>query len=303
MLKLTPWLAACLIACAAVAHADDDDDDAKRALKLSGSTGLTGFRNMVDARTPGTLSFRGGLRYLVNVVDNDFRGALNATRKQRRHDITLYAGGSLLGLIDVAAKIPFVFDRQKTSINGLPDPRDDNDKGWGDVDLAGKISLELGPFDVAAYALGRLPTGEPEVRDLAELEYGVAASFTIFNHHLAAHGNLAGLQVEKGLTALRYRVGVSFVILDFDTLLLRVYGYGNGIEFEGRADSDIDLDFGAQAILFGFLSVELGTSVRLLDANFLDDSAKKALRGQGIFDRHFEDDGTWAIEFGVGIVF
>lgn len=302
MLKVKTLLAGGLLLCAAYAHADDDAD-AKRALKLSGNIGLTGFQDMVDARTPEKLSIRGGLRYRVDVLENDFRGAIDATRKAERHELSLYAGGSLLGMIDVAARFPFLVTRDKTNRFGLPDLPSDRDHGWGDLDLAAKVSLSLGLVDAAVFAKGRIPSGEPEVRDLGEFEYGLAASLTLFNHHLAGHANVSGLQVEEGLSALRFRVGASFVVLDFEDLLVRVYGYGDGIEYEGRATTDFDLDFGAQAILFGFVSVELGTTVRIVDGGYLDDSVRDALRGQGITDRHFDDDGTWALELGVGIVF
>ena len=109
---------------------------------------------------------------------------------------------------------------------------------------------------------------------------------------------------EEGLSALIFRAGASFVVWSDDFLLLRVYGYGDGIEYEGRADFDLDIEFGAQAILFGFLTAEVGTSLRLKDAGFLDSSAKAALRdGLGVFDRHFEDDGTWQVHLALGVVF
>ncbi|MEZ6188470.1 MAG: hypothetical protein R3F62_26145 [Planctomycetota bacterium] len=302
MLNAKNWIALALVASAACAWADDDDD-AKRALKLSGSLGLTGFRDMVDARTPGVLSVRGGLRYHVDVTDQDFKGAIDATRKAQRHELSLYAGGSLLGMIDVAGRVPYLITREETNRFGLPDLSADDDYGWGDVDLAAKVSLSLGLIDAAVFATGRIPSGEPAVRDLGQFEYGLAASLTLFNHHFAAHGNVSGLQVEEGLSALRYRVGASFVLLDFDALLLRVYAYGDGIEYEGRANSDIDVDFGVQAILFEFVSVELGTTLRVIDGNFLDKDTRRQLIQQGITDRHFDDDGTWAVELGVGIVF
>ena len=139
---------------------------------------------------------------------------------------------------------------------------------------------------------------------MAELEYGAAGTFTLLNEHLGLHANLAGLQREEGLTALRYRLGVSFVAWSDAFMLLRLYAYGDAIEFEGSAQSDMDLEVGAQALLAEFLTLELGVSLRLLDAGFIDDTLKRELRNQqGVFDRHFDDDGTWSVQLGVGFLF
>jgi len=297
-----------LAALAAPVLADDEDDGgggggAAEAIKLAGTIGLTGFRDMVDARVPDGLSIRGGIRYDLLVVDQDFSGAVRATRKADRHEFTLYGGASLLGLIDAAARIPYLYTDDEINRRGLVDRDADEDIGWGDFDLAAKVALEVGPLDVAPFVFGRFPTGEPDVRDLAEFHYGAAATFSFFGDFIAAHANLAGVQIEEGLSAFRYRFGVSLVGVATSALLVRVYGYLDGVEFEGRADSDIDLELGAQAILFELITVEVGASTRLLDSGFLDDSAKEALAGQNVFDRHFDDDGTWQLQVGVGVVF
>ena len=114
---------------------------------------------------------------------------------------------------------------------------------------------------------------------------------------------MSGFNREKGLAAVRFRLGAAFVVWADKLLTLRIYGYGDGIEYEGRAQTDIDVEFGAQAILFQFLTVELGGSIRLLDSNFLDDSAKAALRQRNVFDRHFDDEGTWQMHLSFGVVF
>jgi hypothetical protein len=286
---------------------DDDKSDSapSRAINFPGTLGLGGMQDMVDARTPEDfIALRAGVRYSVLVEEQSFDGALDVTRERERHAATFYAGGSLLGLVDVSIRIPFVYDKEDRSINGFPDPAADYDKGWGNISLAGKVTLKLGPVEVAPYLHGLFPTGEPAVEDLAELEYGVAGSFFLLNDYLGVHGNLAGIQIEGGISALRYRVGASFVVWSTRPLLLRVYGYGDGIEFEGGADSDIDIEFGVQALLFRVITVEIGASVRLLDAGRLDDTVKDDLaQDLGVLDEHFDDEGTWALTFGAGIAF
>lgn len=305
--KLLWTLALALCLFPGLAHADDEDEgdsDAARAIALSGRLGLTGFNNMVDARTPKLISIRGGARYDFEVVDRDFNGAVNATRKRKEHELELYVGASALGLIDVSARLPYVFRRDENVLKGVADFAD-RDRGWGDFDLAGKVTLNFGGLlSVAPFVHGRFATGEPSVRGLYEGTWGVAATLSIFNDYLAVHGNVAGFHQEEGLSALIFRGGASFVLWSDDFLLLRVYGYADGIEYEGRADFDLDIECGAQAILFGFLTAEVGTSFRLKDAGYLDASAKTALRdGLGVFDRHFEDDGTYQIHLALGVVF
>lgn len=301
------------ILCAGAAAAEDDsasesssglrEKDAARALRLSGRVGLTGFQDMVDARTPGTISLRAGVRYDLSVQDLDFNGALNANRTREVHDVGFYAGGSLFGLVDVAARLPYSFRRDDNNIKGFRDFVE-RDRGWADVDLAAKVSLNVwGPLTVAPYLHGRFPTGEPSVRDLLEFEGGVAATVSLFNHYLAVHGNAGGFLQEEGLSALRFRAGASLVVWSDPGLLIRTYVYGDGIEYEGRANTEIDLEFGVQTIVFGFISLEAGASLRLLDAGYLSKTAKRSLRQANVLDRHFDDDGTWQLHLAAGVVF
>lgn len=312
--RLVPWLLLLCLLAPAGALADDDDDgdgdrsggsDATPCINLPSGSGLAGFQDMIDARSPGsTFSIRGGVRYVFQLQEQDFNGSVKLVRERARHDLTLYAGGSAFGFVDVAARLPYVIDRDEFNRSSLSDLVDD-DYGWGDFDFAGKVSLSLGSWiTVAPYLLGRFPTGEPAVRDLLEFEYGAAGTVSLLNDYIGVHGNLAGLQREKGLSALRYRLGASFVLFAERFLRVRAYGYVDGIEFGGRANSDVDLDFGLQAIAFEFVSLELGTSVRVLDSGHLDDDVKKNLRDvQGVYDRHFSNEGTWSIQAAIGVVF
>jgi hypothetical protein len=163
------------------------------------------------------------------------------------------------------------------------------------------VAFGLGPVVLSPFLFGRANSGEPDVEDLARFEYGVAATFSILDY-IGIHGNLAGVQVEEGLEAFRYRAGVSIVALATDALVIRAYGYGDGIEFEGAADSDFDLDFGVQTIIMSIFTLEVGTSVRVKDAEFIDDDFEEGLEAQGIFDRHFDDEGTWGLSIVAGVI-
>lgn len=302
--NMRPLLVGLLLLLPGVApgRAEESDSAAEDAIGLPGFLGLAGFQDMVDARVPGLLSVRAGLRYDLFVTEQDFRGSVDAKRDLEQHDVGAYVGVSALGLIDAAIRLPFVYRRDDVDLGNAVDQfKTRYDEGWANLDAAGKVSFDLGPIALAPFVFGRIPSGEPDVRDLARFEYGLAATFSILDEYLAVHGNLAGVQVEKGLQAFRYRAGASIVVLATDLVLVRVYGYGDGIEYEGRADSDFDLDFGVQAILLQMFTLEVGTTVRLVDAEFLDDDLKDDLTASGI-SSHFDDDGTWGLHLSAGVI-
>lgn len=295
----------------AVAQAEEGSgSDAERAIRFSGRMGLVGFMEMIDARTPGLWQIRSGVRYIATVRDRDFEGAVELSRQEERHDLNVYVGVSLLGLIDVAGRLPYVWDKTDDNLKGTTDIGFDDDweDGIAGVDLAGKISLSIGPFQIAPFLYGRLPSeSDRSVKDLGELDYGTAITFTALNHYLSLHANLAGVQIEEGTVGFRYRLGVAFVLWSSPDWIFRVFAYGNGIEYEGSGDSDIDVDVGVQALVFGSITVELGFSMRVVDAGHIEADLKRdvrSLQSAGRFvDKHFEDDGTWAVQIGIGTVF
>lgn len=278
---------------------------AERATTFAGSLGLTGMRNMVGARVPaGTWSARGGLRYDVLARRIRFNGAIDTSRQLERHELSLYGSASLFGLAEVSLRVPYVWESEDNNRKGLLDLTDDTDAGWANVEGAAKVSLGVGPIVLAPYASGTFPTAEPALRELLELEYGVAATMTFLNHYGAVHANVAGFYVEEGLHGLRLRVGASFVVLATRPLLVRVFAYAEGIEWEGSADADLQAEGGAQVLLFEFLTVTASASYRILDANLIDDTLRKELNNvEGVFDRHYEDKGTFAFQLDVGVAF
>jgi hypothetical protein len=264
---------------------------------------------MVDARVPdGLYSIRGGARYDVTVIERQFEGALDATLEQTHHELGLYVGASFLEIGDIGVRVPYVWDRAELTLDGGPSPGKTGRNGWGDLELAGKVSLDLLDFGVARlvlapYLLGSVPTGEPEVEDLWEAEYGAAATLSMLNEYLSVHGNVSGLQREHGLSAIRYRVGAAFVVWGDHNAVLRLYGYADGIEYEGQANSDINVDFGAQGLLLEFITIELGASVRVVDGGFVDDDLDDELDAIGVLDRHVDDEGTWNVQLSLGFLF
>lgn len=292
----------------ASAHAGEGGGSAaENAIQLSGSRGLTGFMDMVDARTPGVLSLRFGTRYIVSVRDRDLGGGqAKLSQREERHALFTSGGVSLFSLVDVGARIPYLFESKDWNVKGQNDlPGEGHERGWGDFDLAAKVSLPLGWFTVAPFATGRFPVGEPDTRDLAELDYGASATFTLLSQYLSFHGNLYGLQRETGLSAFGYRLGLAGVPLATDTLLLRLYAYADGLEYEGQDGSDLDAVFGLQAIVLESITAEIGVGLRIVDGGHTDDQLRRALRTNSAVDdtRRFQDDGSWTLQLAVGTAF
>ena len=98
------------------------------------------------------------------------------------------------------------------------------DQGFADLDVAGKVSLDIGPVALAPYMVGKLPTGDGSLEDLARFEFGAAATFTILQEYFALHANIGGFTEEEGLQGFRYRIGASVVPFATDFLLVRIYG-------------------------------------------------------------------------------
>lgn len=300
--------AALLAALASSGRADEGTGSAaEEAIKLPGARGLVGFGDMVDARSPGLLSIRLGTRYEVSVHDRDLETPTGggASERTTRHALYTVVGLSLFGIVDAGARIPYLFESEEQNVFGAPEPGSDSDHGWGDLDLAGKVTLQLGWFSVAPYLLGRLPTAEPAVEDLAEFDYGASGTFAILSQYLSFHGNLYGIQRETGLSALGYRLGLAGVPFASDPLLLRLYAYVDGLEYEGTADSDVDVVFGVQAIVLESITAEIGVRLRVVDGGNVSDELRRALEGSGAGNPvgQLQDDGSWELHLGLGTAF
>ncbi|RMG13884.1 MAG: hypothetical protein D6731_11270 [Planctomycetota bacterium] len=307
LVRVLPALALLFLS-TGIASAEDDgsslDSAAEPAIGFSGFLGLAGFQKMVDARIPqGLFTVRGGARYDFFLRQLDVDGTSNAADVDvERHEVSLYAGGTVLGLVEAALRMPYV--EEKIDYDYLLGPDSDtNNSGWGDADFSGKITLSIGPFDVAVYATGALPTAEPDLEDVLDYEWGAAATFSTLNEHLSVHGNVGGLHEDGGLSALVYRVGGAFVAWADNTAVVRLYAYADGVEWEGSAGTDFKIDFGVQALVLDIITLEVGSSVRLIDADKLDDDVADELALRSVVSDHFDDEGSWSITAAAGFLF
>jgi hypothetical protein len=249
------------------------------------------MQEMVDARVPEGLTIRAGAFYLQQ--HESLHGHL-VSFDQDKIDLQAYAGLAALSLFEVGGALPFQFDRAtKTFRSGFSDTKDAS--AIGNLKLAGKVSLKLGAFSIAPYAVGTLPSGGHNVPDTSGLEVGGAVTAAIAKSMVAFHGNMSGEWLSSGNNwALKWRLGVSLVPLATKVLLLRPYLYLDGKEtFAGNTGSQMSVDAGVQALVIDFVQVEAGARYRFLSNG-----------GNGPdHDGPSNDTGTWSFEIGAGVAF
>ena len=182
--------------------------------------------------------------------------------------------------------------------------------GVGDLEVSLSVRpiLDLDWLHLAPFVSGRVPTAEVDVRLPARLEYGVALAISppqqqVFSLHL----NASGETLEKGDNAFLYRIGPSLAFELSPATVLRLFGYAKGREWEGRARSDLALDFGVQFILTDLFDhallpdaivIEVGASISLLEGGHRSPDLRRALRSKPIppsqntlhlLERHTDD--------------
>lgn len=328
------WLGAFVTALVVIAggsaRADEDSSaevepevwNPSAATHLGGGFGLTGFGTMIDGRIPsplltnpaldnplGASSSRVSLRYDLSLAQRELRGAQRRYRlRQREEALSLHYGLSVRGL-DLAISLPY--RREETRLG--PAGRSEGSlrqEGLGGVTLGAKLALRIpefffGDWAVAAfapYALARMPSGAERVRDPGWVEAGLALAGP-YGNSFRWIGNFGLRQHEGGLTAAIYRFGASCVPLADSSRTLRVYGHLAGVEYEGRPNSDVDFEGGAQLLLVGLFTLDLGLSYRVVDSGYTSERLNDALGARfGEAPRGWHADQAFTLTFALGVV-
>src|SRR5205085_1572676 len=109
--------------------------------------------------------------------------------------------------------------------------------GGGNFSFAAKGGWTLGVFSIAAYAIGQTNTGSRHMthKEDSFAELGGASTVSVADGRLAFHLNLTGRHLETRHFGwgFRYRTGMSYVALASDTVRVRSFFYGEGVENEG----------------------------------------------------------------------
>jgi hypothetical protein len=287
---------------------------------LSGEHGLTGFGTMVDGRVPtpflaepepdeplGAWSSRFSLRYALFVQRRDLHGVARAKSRDEQHALTAMVGANVQGL-DLAIGLPYRYRAASVSTFGASRTTD-HDDGLGDLRVGAKVAFRVpkfffGDWAVAAlapYGHGRVPTSRSPAREPGEFDLGVALAGP-YGYSFRWLGNLAWRYREGGLHAIVYRFGASAVPVATAGCAVRVYGHIAGVDY-GGANSDVDLEGGAQFLFGGRVTVDLGLSYRVIDSGFVSRELRHSLaRDFGAVPGRSEDEGTFSVTFAIGVV-
>lgn len=299
-----------------------EPEDPSAATHLGGGFGLTGFGTMIDGRIPsplltnpalenplGASSSRVSLRYDLALTQRELRGAARRYRlRERAESLSLHYGLSVRGL-DLAISLPY--RREETRL-GAPGRSEGTlrEEGLGGLTVGAKLALRIpefffGDWAVAAfapYALARAPSGAERVEDPGWVEAGLALAGP-YGYSFRWIGNFGLRHHEGGLTAAIYRFGASLVPLANSSRTLRVYAHLAGVEYEGRPNSDLDLEGGAQLLIGSLVTVDLGISYRVLDSGFVGQRLGQALGARfGEVPRGWHGDGAFTLTFALGVV-
>jgi hypothetical protein len=262
------------------------------ALKLPNFYGTSGFGNMFDARTPEGLTIRAGAR--LRQEKEELKGQLFELHQQEL-SFDGYAGIALFKVLEVGARLPFQIERstrgmQLSELGGHQRKRND---GIGDLDVAAKVSIDLGgPVSLAPYAIARFPTASKrlDIDSRSGVEVGGAMTGELFESVLALHANVSARWLEHGDTSVRFRVGPSLTPLATSVLLVRGFVYLDGEHaLHDNPGTDLRVAAGGQVLLFEVLTAELSGSYR-----FHASTPPQGLKN---------DEGTWSLELGAGFAF
>ncbi len=303
-------LIALVLVCAlgGLARAEDDESEQEKphegdpCVNLSGQRGLSGMREMIDARTaPGTWHIRTGAYFQGSSESITASGDVR-THTRDRFELTPYVGASFLGHLEVGFHWPFpevehTQDRIHDVTAPTNDPwpsvhHDDVFGGGGNFSFAAKAGWTLGPVSLAAYAIGQTNTGSRLMTHKEDSfgEVGGAGTVSLVDGRFSIHLNLGARHLETRRLGwgFRYRGGFGVIVVQTEKLLVRSFVYGDGVESEGTPGSDARLGAGVQFQLIERIQLEISGDGRLYAGSLVGP---------------FSDSGTYAVALTIGFVY
>lgn len=289
--------------------AEDVRDEPKPAservdpgIRLSSHRGLTGMREMIDARTPDQpWALRTGAYFQGSSTTIELDRGVR-TFQRERYSFVPYVGASFLGHLEVGFRWPFPqFEHTRNRLHDPaapvldPWPRFHDDKlngGGGNFSFSAKAGWTLGPVSLAGYAIGQTNTGSRQQTHKEDSfgELGTAVTVSIAHGLVCVHANVSGVQLaSRGFGwQLRFRTGFSAVLVSSDEGCVRTFIYGEGLEAEGSRGCDYYVGGGVQFQVGEHFQVELTGDGRVLSRQL---------------DRQFTDEGTYSVAVGAGFVY
>lgn len=275
----------------AVAHAQESgsssEPEGRRSVGFSSSKGLTGMRDLIDARVPTTINIRGMLRF-----DNE---STNLDSPFLAHSLDVYsadfiAGASALGILDAGLRLPVEIRVEKDDVHGGPS-RKVTVNGVGDAEVSGKVGFQLGPWiALGPYATLHWNTGSGSLEKTNEMHLGGCGTVSFLDDRIAGHVNITSISYDGGKWAFGYRLGVSIVPIAIDGFLLRLFLYVDGKDYIGTRvhGNDGRIFGGAQVLLFKIVTAEFSMGWKF---------------DRGDLPGYIADIGTYGLDLGAGVSF
>ncbi|MEZ6186686.1 MAG: hypothetical protein R3F62_16955 [Planctomycetota bacterium] len=279
--------------------------------------GVGGFGDTVDARLAVVrfdrpIALRAGVRFGALRSEREFRGATRAEQRTLRSNLGAYVGLS----VDCAI-VPFEvglyvrgYERLDSRFQATGSAREKaREEDFGDVQVGVKVPIPLDDLgltragSISLYGLGSIPTGGT-VRQDAWAEFGAAVAVHPWRDALQLHLNLAAVTREHGAVAFRYRLAAALAAdLNRDgDAVLRVHVGAQGLQYEGRPSSDVDLTAGVQVAFFQRVSLEVQAFYRVSHSGFLSTDERRGFRTRGLAERHLDED-DYGVEVSLGVFF
>jgi hypothetical protein len=294
MKKLLLFSGAFLLLAASTVRADGEGGaalplvgDGSLSIGLPSSFGLTGMRDMIDARIPAGINVRGLLRF------DDETQNLSSSSQSYSQDLyqgNLIVGASALKLFDVGVRVPLEWQVEKDRLRGDPTDRTSAD-GIGNTLVSGKVGFQLLPWlTIGPYVTAATDSGSSLLDKSNMLTVGGCGTFAIWEERLAAHVNMSTIFQDGGKWSFKYRVGGSVVPFASDPLLFRVFAYFDGQDYVGDRvqGSEASIYGGVQALFFKFVMAEVSFGWRVY---------------AGDLPHAVKDESTYGLDVGAGVSF
>ncbi|HZV02668.1 MAG TPA: hypothetical protein VFF73_38530 [Planctomycetota bacterium] len=272
MWKSLPFALALLFSVAGDVGAQDDVDEkpltsGEASIGLPSFFGVSGLRNMVDARTPTRVDLRALLGY--DWTRQDVTGPV-AEKTVDTSEGALTVGASALTFLELGAHFPFyVVKRQTVDVFNQSSEKEESVGRIVSLDLglkAGRsldfITKSLHWLSLAPYMLVHV-TGAPGITRLdgfLSFEVGGAATVAVLDDRLSFHLDLAYAHIGVKTAAVRCRLGIFGVPIGVaDDLVVRIGGYVDGlsvVKTNTRHDL-LDVSFGVQGLLIKYIILEV----------------------------------------------
>jgi hypothetical protein len=257
------------------APAEKPPTPGKTSIGLPSFFGISGLRNMVDARTPSSmLQLRGLLGY-------EFTHQTTEDQIEQQTVMTNSASftisASAFTFFELGGHVPFyVVKEQETRVFDMSFDRERTTRTLTlDLGLkAGRtldfISGKLDWLAIAPYMLIHISRldGVQRLDGFVVVEVGGAATVALLEDRLSIHANFAYAHLGVHVDGFRLRLGAFGVPVGWkDDFVLRVGAYMDFLKAGSSRGDSIEANLGVQSLLFAHLIIQLTGGYRVFQSH------------------------------------